>query len=194
MKRRGSTGFVRFLIAICIGIAGTLAWQSYGEATKQIIATKAPELGWSPEAKQLIANWVGQLGWTKPTAGPENAVARSAASQTPQTPPIAQTAPSAAPPSAPIAPAIDPGQVHRIALDLGALRQTVEQLAAGQDQMARVITRLEGAVAEILIKIPEPPPPPLPAAAPARKPKLTGLPSSRAPTVPPASRAPLPLH
>src|SRR5262249_51676745 len=55
-KRRGSRGFVRFLVAICIGVAGTLAWQSYGEAIKQIIATRAPELGWSPEAKQTIAS------------------------------------------------------------------------------------------------------------------------------------------
>src|SRR5215469_468602 len=35
-KRRSSRGFARFLAAICIGVAGTLAWQSYGEATKQI--------------------------------------------------------------------------------------------------------------------------------------------------------------
>jgi hypothetical protein len=28
----------RFLVAICLGVAGTLAWQSYGDATKQIIA------------------------------------------------------------------------------------------------------------------------------------------------------------
>jgi hypothetical protein len=40
-KRRGSRGFARFLLAICIGVAATLAWQSYGEATKQIIATRA---------------------------------------------------------------------------------------------------------------------------------------------------------
>jgi hypothetical protein len=56
---------VRYLVAICIGIAGTLACQSYGEATKQIIATTAPGFGWSPEARQMITNWVQQLGWTK---------------------------------------------------------------------------------------------------------------------------------
>jgi hypothetical protein len=38
-----------------------LAWQSYGEATKQVIATTAPELGWSPEAKQTIAQKMQQL-------------------------------------------------------------------------------------------------------------------------------------
>jgi TRAP-type C4-dicarboxylate transport system permease small subunit len=65
MKRRGSRGFARYLVAFCIGVAAILAWQSYGEATKQIIATRAPELGWSPEAKQIIASWAQQLGWTK---------------------------------------------------------------------------------------------------------------------------------
>jgi flagellar motility protein MotE (MotC chaperone) len=45
-KRRGSRGFARYLVAICIGVAATLAWQSYGEAAKQVIATSAPELGW----------------------------------------------------------------------------------------------------------------------------------------------------
>ena len=64
--RRASRSFVRYLIAICVGVAATLAWQSYGEATKQIIAMRAPQLGWSPEAQQMIAGWVQQLGWTKP--------------------------------------------------------------------------------------------------------------------------------
>jgi cell division septal protein FtsQ len=41
-KRRSSRGFARFLVAVCIGVAGTLAWQSYGEATKQIIAAVCP--------------------------------------------------------------------------------------------------------------------------------------------------------
>src|SRR5215467_4463084 len=43
MKKRGSGGFARFLLAICIGVAATLAWQSYGEAAKQTFAAKAPE-------------------------------------------------------------------------------------------------------------------------------------------------------
>ncbi len=70
-KRRSSRGFVRFLVAICIGVAGTLAWQSYGQVAKQMLAAKAPELGWSPESKRMIANWVEQLGWTKPPVDAE---------------------------------------------------------------------------------------------------------------------------
>lgn len=148
-KRRVS--FDRYLVAICIGVAGTLAWQSYGEATKQTTATTAPELGWSPEAK--LASWVQQLAWTKP--------------ETPQ--------------SAPVATAVldDAAQRQQIALSLAALRQTVEQIAAGQDQMAREINKLAADV-EMLSKIPaHPPQPPV---APARKPMPTPLPpSSRAP-------------
>ena len=68
LKRRRSRGIVRYLVAMGIGVVATLAWQSYGETTKQIIATKAPELGWSPEAKQMVNSWVQQLGWTKPPA------------------------------------------------------------------------------------------------------------------------------
>jgi hypothetical protein len=166
-KRRGSRGFARYLLAFCVGVAAALGWQSYGEAAKQIIATGAPELGWSPKTKQMIAGWVQELGWTKPPVGPETAAARSFVPETPQ----AQTAPENVAEKAPVAPSIDPEQVHQIALDLAALRESVEQLAAGQDQMGRVIDRLQGAVAEILIKMPESPPPPLPITAPARKPK-----------------------
>src|SRR5262249_14823986 len=93
MKRRGSRGFARHLVAILIGVAVTLAWQSYGDAIEQIIAGRAPELGWSPEAKQMIASWT--LGWTKPPASPEKQAA-----------PVAQTAPTT--------PLLDPAQVHHI--------------------------------------------------------------------------------
>lgn len=165
MKRRGSRGFVRFLVAICIGVAATLAWQSYSEAIKQIIATRAPELGWSPATKQTIASWVQQFGWTKPPPSPQSA-------------PIAQTAPAAVTPSASVAPAINPEQVHQIAVDLGALRQTVEQIAGSQDQMRRDINTLQGAVAEILIKLPGPPS--SLTAAPAHKPKPVAASSPRA--------------
>jgi hypothetical protein len=65
IKTRRSRGIVRYLVAMGIGVAATLAWQSYGEATKQIIATKAPDLSWSLETKQMITAWTQQLGWSK---------------------------------------------------------------------------------------------------------------------------------
>ena len=167
MKKRSSRGFTRYLLAVCIGVAATLAWQSYGEAAKQMFAAKAPELGWSPETKQMIANWVEQLGWTKPPATHESTAVRSSATETPQAAPVAQTAPAAVAPSAPVAASIGPAEVHQIAMDLTALRQTVAQITASQDQMARKVDTLQAANQQILAKMPEPPPPPPIAAAPA---------------------------
>ncbi len=182
-KRRPLRRFASYLVAICIGVAGTLAWQSYGATTKQIIATWAPELGWSPESRQMIVSWVQQVGWTKPLAGPEISAVRRSAPESPQAAAVAQTAPETLAPKAPVVPSLDPEQLHQMALDLAALRQVVEQLAASQDQMARVITTLQAADQEILEKIPTPPP--QPPAASARKPKQ--MPSSRAP-IPPQLR------
>ena len=176
-KKRSSRGFTRYLLAICIGAAATLAWQSYGEAAKQMFAAKAPELGWSPDTKRMIANWAEQLGWTKVTTS----AVRPSALETPQAAPVAQTAQENVTPKAPAA-SIDPEQVHRMATDLTALRQTVEQLAASQDQMVREMARLKAADGEILAKVtpPAPPPPPPIAAAPAiaGRPAPGGAPSS----------------
>jgi hypothetical protein len=165
MKRRGSRGFARFLVAICIGIAGTLAWQSYGDAIKQIIAAKAPELGWSPQAKQIITSW--SVGWTKPPAN------------------LQKIAPDTIAPKAAPAPSVDPAQVQQIAQNLAALRETVEQIAASQNQTSREMARVESALAELILKIPEPSA--QPPAAPDRKP-VPVPPSSRAPTAPPTPR------
>jgi hypothetical protein len=155
MKRPGwRGGFARYLVAICIGVAATLAWQSYGETPKQIIAAKALELGWSPE--------------TKPS----------------QVATVAQTVPAAVVPKALAVPSIDPEQVHQIAVDLAALGRTVDQLAASQDQTVHQIDVLQNSNQEILTsnrevleKIAAPPPPPTVA----RKPTTRTPPSSRSP-------------
>lgn len=178
-KSRVLRTFSHYLVAICIGILGTLAWQSYGEAIKGIVATKAPELGWSPETKQTIASWIGQLGWSKPSAAPEQTAVRSPAPEAAT--PVAQATPGASAPSAPATPSFDPEQLQQITGSLTALQQTVGQLAAGQDQMAQEITKLQAANLEILQRIPAPLPPPTAAAA--RKP-MPVSPPSRAPILP----------
>lgn len=170
-------GFARSILAICLGVAATLAWQSYGQATKQIIATRAPELGWSPEAKQTIASWVEQLGWTKPLAGAEIATARPSVPETGQAAPVAQTAPDKVAPKTLIAASLELQQVQQIALDVAALRQTVEQVAASQTKMAAEINNLLVTDMEIFLKIPTTPQPP---AALSHKP-IPVAPPSRAP-------------
>jgi hypothetical protein len=167
-ERLASRGF-RYMVAICIGVAAILAWQSYGEAAKQTIATKAPELAWSPQTKQMIAGWMQQLGWTKPLVVESKPA------------PVTQTAPETVAAKTPATPSLDPQQVKQIEADIAAVRQaverrladvraTVEQLAASQDQMAREIEKLQATDMEILEKIPTPPPKraPLPRVSPRR--------------------------
>jgi hypothetical protein len=129
--KRASRAPIRFLITFCMAVAATLAWQSYGDAARETIASSAPQLGWLA----------------------------------PQVAPVAQTAPT---PAAPTAPSLDRQQLNAMSLGLVALRQSVDQLAAGQEQITRDITKLRAAEQDILDKITAPPP--RPAAAPARKP------------------------
>src|SRR5262245_11201842 len=98
-------------------------------------------------ARERIANSYPQLGWLAPEAA------------------VAQTAPATiVPPTT----SPDQQQLKAMSFDLAALRQRVDQIAAGQDRVTRDITaKLQAAEQDILDKISTPPP--QPAAAPARK-------------------------
>src|SRR5712664_3964713 len=37
---------MRFFIAVLIGIGATLAWQSHGDAAREMVVARAPLLGW----------------------------------------------------------------------------------------------------------------------------------------------------
>jgi hypothetical protein len=120
------------------------------------------------EARQKITDAFPQYAWLVPPAPS-------------QAPPVAQGAPetvaSAAAPS-------DLLQIKAISLGLANVQQTVDRLAAGQQQMAGDIARLQAAEQDILQKVSAPPPrpaaPPAPASPPARKPvPLTTMPPSQ---------------
>src|SRR5262245_59000830 len=81
VQGQSSRGLPRYVLAICIGVAATLAWQAYAQATK-----RAPDLGWFPEAKLI------RLGWTK-LAYAENTGGRPAVLESAQAATVAQTAP-----------------------------------------------------------------------------------------------------
>ncbi len=196
--RRASRALARFLIAAFIGVAATLAWQSYGEAAKQMIASWAQQLGWSislpamnpPPSPEIVAEQ------------PSPPAVQASAPDAPQDVPVTQTAPEMVAPTAPVAPSPDLQQLEAMARDLASVRQNVEKLAAGQEQMARDITRLQTAEKDIRRRISAPPP--QPAAAPARKPvpmppseqsapQISAAPPPPAPP-PPPSRPPMPVH
>jgi hypothetical protein len=92
----------------------------------------------------------------------------------PDATPVAQTAPDIVARAASAAPSPDLQQLKEMSLGLAAVRQSVDrlaaQLAAGQQQMAGEIAKLQAEISA---------PPPRPAAAPARKPvPLTQAPPS----------------
>lgn len=45
-RRKRSGGFMRFLTTFGMGIVATLAWQSYGDAVREMVARANPQLSW----------------------------------------------------------------------------------------------------------------------------------------------------
>ena len=115
-------------------------------------------------AREMIASSSPQLRWLAPQT-------------------VAQTAPDMVAPTAPSTPSPDVQQLKAMSLGLAAVRQSVDQLAAGQQQMATDIAKLQADEQDILHKMTSAPLP-RPAAAPARKPvPPTPVVSSQAPPV-----------
>jgi hypothetical protein len=62
--KRASRPLARFLITFYIGVAATLAWQSYSDTARQIIASLSPQLGWlAPRAAvaQTVPDTIEQM-------------------------------------------------------------------------------------------------------------------------------------
>jgi hypothetical protein len=135
LGKRATRGVARLLIIFCIGIAATLAWQSYGDVARAMIADSFPQLGWlAPQA-----------------AAPHAQIASDT---------VALSSSSDPPPQL--------QQLKELSLLVAAMRQSVEQLAANQQQMAGDIAKLVADQQELLQKVSAPAPRPAP--APARKP------------------------
>jgi hypothetical protein len=131
--KRSSRRLTRFLITFCIGVAATLAWQSFGDEARRIAADSSPVLGWlAPQAAPLA-----QVASDQPTA------------------------------TEPATPSPDLRRLRAALLDLAAVRQSVEQLAAQNQQMAGDIATMQAAQQVILRKVSPPPPPAPRQAAPA---------------------------
>jgi hypothetical protein len=155
--RRATRAFLRFLFAVGVGVAGTLAWQSYGG-----------------EAKQMAAGWAAQYGWSLPWLSD-----RTADEPSPPSPAATQAVARAAP--EPAVPSVDPRQLDAMMGSLSAMMHRIDQLAAGQEQMASDIAKLQTAEQEIRHHIAAAPQ--RPAAGPAGKPAPT-TPAARSSTLP----------
>jgi hypothetical protein len=125
--RRASRAFVRFVFACGVGVGATLAWQSYGDAARETVATWAEQQGWS-------------IGWLRPEGAPA-----------PSAP--AQAAAEIAPPAS----AADLQQVKSMTLSmvstLTTMKERIDQMAAAQVQTASDVGKLQAAEQEIRQKI-----------------------------------------
>jgi len=160
--RRVLRSLARFSIAVLIGAGATLAWQSYGDTARGMLSTQVPLLGWL------------SVSTTTPSPDTEGSAQKPAGSQSA---PIAQAAPPAA-----AATTSEFTQLEPVAHDLGAMRQSLEQLAAKQEQMAQNIAAMQAAEQDIRKKMlaqtisdqprkpPKPPANSSPAQSPARPP------------------------
>ena len=69
LAKRARRGSARFLIIFCLGVGTTLAWQSYGDSARAMIANSSAQLAWlapKPTVVPTIPNAV-----TTPVASPE---------------------------------------------------------------------------------------------------------------------------
>jgi hypothetical protein len=121
-RRRPLRALFRFLLAIGIGVGGTLAWQAYGDMAREMAAAAYPQ----------------ELGWLTPLTPPAKPAAATAPA--PATP---ATVGSAAPVATP-----DQQQLAGVSRSLADIRRKVEELAAqvasSQQQMAGDIARTCG--------------------------------------------------
>ena len=189
---RRSRSFTSVLLAACVGVAGTFAWQSYGDAAMQFVAARAPQAiaAWAPLVLANSSRPAETPAVTEQAspAAAQPAVAEAAPAQPAQGVPPAQAAPENTAPATVALPAEVTQLLQSMAQDLATARQEIEQLKAGQDQMAREVAKVtEQKVTEQDARRTVPaPPPPRPAAAPARRP-VAMLPPPKPTAQPPRS-------
>jgi len=70
LGNRASRALARFLITFCIGVAAALAWQSYGGAAREMIASSSPQLGWLAPQAAPVAQTAPDMIVPAPPAAP----------------------------------------------------------------------------------------------------------------------------
>ena len=140
LRKRASRAFSRFLITFCIGGASTLAWQSYGDAARAMIANSYPQLGWlAPQAEPVAQNVPETIALVAPSFDQQQLNAMSLDLDA-----IRQNVDRIA---------ITQEQITRNVDQLTArqerMMRNVDQLAAGQERMTREISKLQAVEQQI---------------------------------------------
>jgi hypothetical protein len=98
------------------------------------------------------------LAWLSYGAGARETIARSFSQLewlARRTAPARQSAPDTSAPAAPTAPSFDQQQLNAMSLDLGAVRQSIEKITVGQEQMARTVDQLTAGQQQLTRQITE---------------------------------------
>ncbi|MCW0192595.1 MAG: hypothetical protein OJJ55_14995, partial [Rhodococcus sp.] len=142
LKPRGRTGRGIMLI-VCAGVAAAAAWHSYGEEAKQKLSHLASPLLGDASAPTQSANASDPQDTAPQTAEPQSAAnppaqaAATAAPATPAEPPTAVETPS----TQAAVPTELAQSIETMAHEIASLKQTVEQLQTGQQQLSRDIAK-----------------------------------------------------
>jgi pyruvate dehydrogenase E2 component (dihydrolipoamide acetyltransferase) len=165
------------VIIVCIGAAVIWGWRSYGGPARAVIAAFIPRsdlasarsvadqpaaapatAAQAPAAQAPAAQAPDPAPAATPTPSPQQAAAPAAAENAAPPAQAASVAPPAPPAaSEPAAPPADHQQIDAMARDLAALRQTVDQLTAGQEQLKSEIAKLQADKAAAVKPPPEKP-------------------------------------
>src|SRR5258708_29618822 len=124
LRKRASRALSRFLAIFCVGVGTTLAWQSYGDAAREMIANSYPQLGWlAPRPLPIAQSVPGMIDLAAPAAQHFNAMSLDTMRQS----------------------------IYRIAAGQDEIARSIDQnakgIAAGQDEIARSIDQIAKGIA-----------------------------------------------
>src|SRR5262245_33681526 len=160
LRKRASRALSRFLIVFCVGVAATLAWQSYGDAARQMIANSYPLLGWlTPQAKpvaQIASNVIPLAAPATPSLDQQQiratsldldavrqSIDRSAGGQEQMQERIKHSIDQIATSQEEITRSID-----QIATSQEQITRSIDQIATSQEQMVRNIAQTATSMAQ----------------------------------------------
>lgn len=156
LTSRPRSGRRLVFLTICAGVAATMAWHVYGDQAKQRLSPLLPQFLANAPAPTQNANAAGPQDVTSQVAPAQTAESQPAADPPASAPPqeSSNTA-SATPAPTPLAtPAVEPPptqatlppevtqSLETMAQEIASLKQTVEQLRAGQQQLSNDVAKV----------------------------------------------------
>jgi len=161
------------LITFCIGVAATLAWQSYGDVARLIITSSYPQLG-------FLAPRTAPIAYSAPDAiGLAAQAASSPDQQRLNTVSVDLDAMRQSVDRIAVTQEQTTRNVDRLTAGQERMARNVDQLTAGQERLTREITKLQAIEQQTHHKNSEPAPRPAPALARKPVPRSAQVPTAR---------------